>query len=83
MYGIEDEVGARIAEPKETDTSPREGYVAVYEWQVMNGLKFLICSLLKDIIKQYRVSISQILPLGICKVMAFEACCQKAGVVQM
>lgn len=60
--------------------SPKEGYVAVYEWQVRNELTFLIGALLREKIKEYQLSISQIYPLGICRIMAFEMCCEKAGV---
>lgn len=79
VYRIEEEVGARVAEPTESKTSPKEGYMVIYEWQVRNGMKFLIGALLKKAIKQYRMSISQIFPLGICRIMVFDACCHKFG----
>lgn len=58
VYGIEEEVGARILDPTETESSPREGYVVIYEWQIRNGPEFPICPLSKEILKQYRISIS-------------------------
>lgn len=61
-------------------TAPKEGYVAVYEWQVSNGLTFPIGELLREVIKKYQISVCQIYPLGICRIMAFEMCCEKAGV---
>lgn len=80
VYGIEEDVGARLLDPKETDTSSKDNYVVIYEWQIKNGLRFPICPLLKEVIKQYRISISQIFLLGICRIMAFEACRRKTGV---
>lgn len=80
VYRIEEEVGARVPDPTETESSPKEGYVVIYKWQIRNRLKFRICLLLKEIIKQYRISNSQTFPLGICRIMAFDACSRKAGV---
>lgn len=74
MYETGEEVGARLPDPRETVAAPREGYVTAYEWQVRNGLKFLIGELLTELIKQYQISFSQIYPLGICRIMAFEVC---------
>lgn len=78
VYGIENGVGARLPEPTETDSSPKESYVVIYELQVRNGLKFPVCPLLKETIKQYKISITQIFSLGIFRIMAFDACCRKA-----
>lgn len=58
VYEIGKEVGARLPDFEETVSSPKEGYVVVYEWQVRNGLKFPIGDLLTDIIKQYQIWIS-------------------------
>lgn len=80
VYEIGEEVGARLLEPGKTVATPKEGYVAVYEWQVRNGLTFLIGELLREIIKEYQLSVSQIYPLGICKIIVFEMCYEKAGV---
>lgn len=80
VYEIGEEVGARLLEPGETVMSPREGYVAVYEWQVRNGLKFPVEGLLREVIREYQISISQIYPLGICRVITFEICYEKARI---
>lgn len=60
--------------------APKEVYVVVYEWQVSNGLTFSIEEFFREIIKEYQLLVSQIYPLGICKIMAFEMCCEKARV---
>lgn len=80
VYENMEEVGARLLELGETVAAPKEGYIAVYEWQVRKGLTFLIGELLRDNIMEYQLSVSQIYLLGICRIIAFEMCCGKAGV---
>lgn len=41
---------------------------------------FLIFDLLREVITHYGVSISQIYPIGICRLIAFEMTCRQVGV---
>ena len=79
-YGITASTGVRLASPSETVKRPEEGWVAIFESQLKSGLRFPLFKLLIDIINFYEVSISQIFPLGLTRIVAFELACREAKV---
>lgn len=71
-----------VARTWQNNDNPKKGCVTVYEWHIRNGLTFLIEELLREIIKEYQISVIQIYPLGICRIMAFEMCFEKVGITE-
>lgn len=79
-YGLTEGVGVRLPRGTETARAPGKGYVAVFESQLKLGLRFLVFRLVQDVIEYYGVSITQLFPLGICRMVAFEMACKEPKV---
>lgn len=80
LFDVAEETGIRRSHPSETVRTSKEGYVAVYESQLKRGLRFLILELLREFINCYGVSIAQVYPIGICRLIAFEMACRQVWV---
>lgn len=80
LYYVPEIAGVRLSKPSETVLAPEEGFVAVYEAQLKNGLRFPILGLLGEVIRHYGVSIAQVYLIGICRLIAFEMACKQARV---
>lgn len=76
LYDMADATGVQLSKPSETVLTPEPGYVAVYESQLKNGLRFLVFNLLREVINHYGVSIAQVYPIGICRLIVFEMACR-------
>lgn len=78
-YGVTEEVGARLPRGNELAKTPAKGYFVVFESQLKFGLR-PIFRLLKEVIEYYEVSITQLFPLGLCRMIAFEIACKEEKV---
>lgn len=50
LYDVAEVTGVLLSNPSETVRTPEEGYVAVYESQLKNWLRFPISELLREVI---------------------------------
>lgn len=74
-YGLAEKEEARLPRGNTTRV-PGRGYVFVFENQLNLGLRFPVFQLLRDLIEYYGLSITQLFPLGICMIVAFEMACR-------